>query len=144
MVEEKNSNHGQNSSQQDQYLIDEFKLEESWRIFKIISEFVEGFEKLAKVDRAVTIFGSARTPEEHEDYRQAWYLGNMLAKAGITMITGGGPGTSTTVLSYMLYSIGWNQLRFGRAAALALMIAVVNWLLITGTLRLTRVEERSR
>ncbi|MBW1645019.1 MAG: TIGR00730 family Rossman fold protein [Deltaproteobacteria bacterium] len=92
MVEEKNSNRGQNSSQQDQYLIDEFKLEESWRIFKIISEFVEGFEKLAKVDRAVTIFGSARTPEEHEDYRQAWYLGNMLAKAGITMITGGGPG----------------------------------------------------
>jgi multiple sugar transport system permease protein/raffinose/stachyose/melibiose transport system permease protein len=41
----------------------------------------------------------------------------------------------------MLYSIGWNQLRFGRAAALALMIAVVNWLLITGTLRVTRVNK---
>ena len=60
---------------------------------------------------------------------------------GIGMVfslTGGGPGTSTEVLSYLLYSIGWNQLRFGRAAALALMIGVVNWLLISGTLRITR------
>ncbi|NKQ36439.1 MAG: sugar ABC transporter permease [Chloroflexi bacterium] len=63
---------------------------------------------------------------------------------GIGMVfslTGGGPGTSTEVLSYLLYSIGWNQLRFGRAAALALMIGVVNWTLITGTLRITRVNE---
>jgi len=63
---------------------------------------------------------------------------------GIGMVfslTGGGPGTSTEVLSYLLYSIGWNQLRFGRAAALALMIGVVNWTLITGTLRLTRVNK---
>ena len=58
-------------------------------------------------------------------------------------LTGGGPGTSTQVLSYLLYSIGWGQLRFGRAAALALIIAVINWLLIIGTLRITRVEERS-
>ena len=63
------------------YVIDYMTLRESWRLFRILAEFVEGFEKLAKVDRAVTIFGSARTPEEHEDYRQAWYLGNMLAKA---------------------------------------------------------------
>jgi ABC-type sugar transport system permease subunit len=63
---------------------------------------------------------------------------------GIGMVfslTGGGPGTSTEVLSYLLYSIGWNQLRFGRAAALALMIGVVNWMLITGTLRITRVNK---
>jgi ABC-type sugar transport system permease subunit len=57
-------------------------------------------------------------------------------------LTGGGPGTSTEVLSYLLYSIGWGQLNFGRAAALALLIALVNWLLIMGTLRLTRVEGR--
>jgi ABC-type sugar transport system permease subunit len=56
-------------------------------------------------------------------------------------LTSGGPGTSTEVLSYLLYSIGWSQLRFGRAAALALMIAVVNWLLISGTLRVTRVNK---
>ena len=58
-------------------------------------------------------------------------------------LTGGGPGTSTQVLSYMLYTIGWGQLRFGRAAALALIMAVINWLLIMGTLRVTRLEERS-
>jgi multiple sugar transport system permease protein len=56
-------------------------------------------------------------------------------------LTGGGPGTSTQVMSYLLYSIGWNQLRFGRAAALALMIGIVNMLLIMGTVRLTRVHE---
>ncbi|MEZ4716517.1 MAG: hypothetical protein R2851_10580 [Caldilineaceae bacterium] len=47
------------------------------------------------------------------------------------------------MLSYLLYSIGWRQLEFGRAAALALLIAVVNWLLILGTLRFTRLQERS-
>jgi hypothetical protein len=76
----------------DQYLLDDFKLEESWRIFKIISEFVEGFEKLSDCGPAISIFGSARTTEEQEDYQQAWQLGNRLAKAGITVITGGGPG----------------------------------------------------
>ena len=58
-------------------------------------------------------------------------------------LTNGGPGTSTQVLSYMLYSIGWSQLRFGRAAALALIMAAINWVLILGTLRLTRLEEKS-
>jgi len=76
----------------EQYLIDDFKLEESWRIFKIISEFVEGFEQLSDCGPAITIFGSARTREEHEDYQQALALGNMMAKSGITVITGGGPG----------------------------------------------------
>lgn len=81
-----------NNHNHEQYLIDEFKLEESWRIFKIISEFVEGFEKLSDCGPAITIFGSARTREEHEDYQQAWALGNVMAKSGITVITGGGPG----------------------------------------------------
>ncbi len=83
------NNHHRNH---EQYLIDDFKLEESWRIFKIISEFVEGFEKLSDCGPAITIFGSARTREEHEDYQQALALGNMMAKSGITVITGGGPG----------------------------------------------------
>ena len=77
---------------QDQYLIDDFKLEESWRMFKIMAEFVEGFEQLNDVGAAVSVFGSARTSPEHQDYRQALYLGNLLAKSDITVITGGGPG----------------------------------------------------
>jgi len=71
-------------------------------------------------------------------------LSGMNGVGMIFSLTGGGPGSSTELLSYMLYVIGWNQLNFGRAAALALMIAVVNWLLISGTLRVTRLEEKSR
>ncbi len=70
-------------------------------------------------------------------------LSGMNGVGMVFSLTGGGPGTSTQVLSYMLYSIGWDRLQFGRAAALALMIAIVNWLLISGTLRVTRVEDRS-
>jgi ABC-type sugar transport system permease subunit len=58
-------------------------------------------------------------------------------------LTGGGPGTSTQVLSYLLFKLGWDRLQFGRAASLALMIAAVNLILITGTLRLTRVNEKN-
>jgi multiple sugar transport system permease protein len=58
-------------------------------------------------------------------------------------LTGGGPGTSTHVLSYLLYSIGWVSLDFGRAAALAVLLAMVNLTLIAGTLRITRVQQRS-
>ncbi len=61
----------------------------------------------------------------------------------IFSLTDGGPGTSTQVLSYLLYSIGWGQLRFGRAAALALMLAGLNWLLILGTLRISGLQERN-
>jgi multiple sugar transport system permease protein/raffinose/stachyose/melibiose transport system permease protein len=57
-------------------------------------------------------------------------------------LTSGGPGTTTHVLSFLLYILGWSQLRFGRAAALAIVMAVVNWLLIMGTMRVTRVDER--
>lgn len=70
-------------------------------------------------------------------------LSGMNGVGMVFSLTGGGPGTSTQVLSYMLYSIGWDRLQFGRAAALALMIAVVNWLLISGTLRVTRLEDKS-
>ena len=69
-------------------------------------------------------------------------LSGMNGVGMVFSLTGGGPGSSTEVLSYMLYTLGWRQLEFGRAAALALLIAVVNWVLILGTLRVTRVEER--
>jgi len=69
-------------------------------------------------------------------------LSGMNGVGMIFSLTGGGPGTSTEVLSYLLYSIGWNQREFGRAAAVAMLIAVVNWLLIIGTLRVSRVEEK--
>ena len=71
-------------------------------------------------------------------------LSGMNGVGMVFSLTGGGPGSSTEVLSYMLYTLGWRQLELGRAAALALLIAVINWALILATLRVTRVEERGR
>lgn len=70
-------------------------------------------------------------------------LGGINGVGMVFSLTGGGPGTSTNVLSYLLYSIGWVSLDFGRAAALALMMAVINLALIGATLRITRVQQRS-
>jgi len=71
-------------------------------------------------------------------------LGGMNGVGMVFSLTGGGPGTATYVLSYFLYVLGWGQLRFGRAAALALMIAIVNWILIYLVLRVTRLQEKER
>ena len=70
-------------------------------------------------------------------------LGGINGVGMVFSLTGGGPGTSTKVLSYLLYSIGWVSLDFGGAAALALMLAVVNLTLIAGTLYITRVHQGS-
>jgi uncharacterized protein (TIGR00730 family) len=63
-----------------------------WRSLRILSEFVEGFDALATVGPAVSVFGSARTPRSHPNYKSARRLGAGLAKAGYAVITGGGPG----------------------------------------------------
>lgn len=70
----------------------DLKADPTWRIFRIMSEFVDGFQFLANQKKEVSIFGSARAKEEDKYYRQARKLGQMLAKKGYTMITGGGPG----------------------------------------------------
>ncbi len=74
-----------------QYVIDALA-EDSWRMFRIMGEFVQGFEELADVGKAVTIFGSARLKEDTEVYRKARQLAAELARHGYTIVTGGGPG----------------------------------------------------
>lgn len=66
--------------------------EDPWRVFRIMSEFVEGFETLSECGPAVTIFGSARTKESAAEYAGARRIAQELAKSGYTVITGGGPG----------------------------------------------------
>jgi len=66
---------------------------DTWRALRILSEFVEGFDALAHLGPAVTVFGSARTPRDHPVYEQARTIGRKLAEAGYAVITGGGPGT---------------------------------------------------
>jgi uncharacterized protein (TIGR00730 family) len=63
-----------------------------WRSLRILAEFVEGFDALAEVGPAVSVFGSARIGPNHGSYRKARELGRMLAEAGYAVITGGGPG----------------------------------------------------
>src|SRR3954462_6194842 len=63
-----------------------------WRVLRIQSEFVEGFGLLAEMPRAVSVFGSARTPRDHPHYAAGVAIGSALAQAGYAVITGGGPG----------------------------------------------------
>ncbi len=70
----------------------EIKTNDTWQIFRIMSEFVEGFEKMSKLGPAVTIFGSARSDENSEHYRMAVEIARKLAEHGYGIITGGGPG----------------------------------------------------
>jgi uncharacterized protein (TIGR00730 family) len=70
-----------------------FLEEDTWRVLRIQSEFVEGFEALAGIGPAVAVFGSARTKTGTPEYEQARRIGGDLARAGFAVITGGGPGS---------------------------------------------------
>jgi uncharacterized protein (TIGR00730 family) len=70
----------------------EVKTNDSWAIFKIMAEFVEGFERLSKIGPCVSIFGSARTKEDHEYYKLAENIAFKLTQHGYGVVTGGGPG----------------------------------------------------
>src|SRR5690606_13992848 len=70
----------------------DFTHTDPWRVFRIMGEFVEGFDTLAKTGRAVAIFGSARVPPGHAQYHAAQETALPLAEAGCAVITGGGPG----------------------------------------------------
>jgi len=69
-----------------------FIKEDPWRIFRIMAEFVDSFETLSKIGPAVTVFGSARTPQTDPYYKASVELGRSLAKRNLAVITGGGPG----------------------------------------------------
>ena len=70
----------------------EIKTQDSWVIFKVMAEMVEGFEKLAKIGPCVSIFGSARTQPDHEYYKMSEEIAAKLVRHGYGVITGGGPG----------------------------------------------------
>ena len=70
----------------------EVKSKNSWQVFRIMAEFVEGFDVLTEIGPAVTVFGSARTAKDDPYYQIAYELGRLLAREGLSVITGGGPG----------------------------------------------------
>lgn len=65
---------------------------ESWKIFQIMAEFVEGFERLSSISPSVSLFGSARTKQDDPWYLLAQEIGEQLSNAGFSVVTGGGPG----------------------------------------------------
>lgn len=70
----------------------DFANDANWRVFRIMAEFISGFEFLSALRKEVTVFGSARFDEDNHWYKEAQKLGRILAEAGFTVITGGGPG----------------------------------------------------
>ena len=70
----------------------EIKVKDSWQIFKIMAEFVDGFEKLARIGPCVSMFGSARTPQDHTNYKLAEEIARLLTERGYGVVSGGGPG----------------------------------------------------
>src|SRR5512135_2158164 len=76
----------------EQFLLNELKVGDTWRLLRIQAELVEGFEHMAGTGPAVTVFGSARAKDSDNRYQTARRLGKIMAEKGITVITGGGPG----------------------------------------------------
>ncbi len=75
-----------------QYVIDELGVRETWRIFRIISEFVDAFEELSDISPAVSVFGSSSVGPDSPIYQTGVQVGKLLADNGFSVITGGGPG----------------------------------------------------
>ncbi|MGH9942373.1 MAG: LOG family protein, partial [Pyrinomonadaceae bacterium] len=102
MAKTKNTNRKGPPSPQEHVTQDEQLLEsprpfdfthtDTWRVFRIMGEFVEGFDELARTTRGVSIFGSARTPPDNQYYLAAQETAALLARAGFAVVTGGGPG----------------------------------------------------
>ena len=90
----------ENNSQEDKRLQESFRqktwdetvTKDSWMVFKIMAEFVDGYEKMAKLGPCVSIFGSARLTEDHEYYQMAMDIAQKITEIGFGVITGGGPG----------------------------------------------------
>ena len=75
-----------------QFLIDELSVNESWRLFKIMAEIVDGFDAMSEIDNGVSIFGSARVKPDAPTYKDTVEIAAKLTEAGYTVISGGGPG----------------------------------------------------
>jgi uncharacterized protein (TIGR00730 family) len=97
MAQTDDENKLQRKTTQDEQLLrsprpDEFTHTDTWRVFRIMGEFVEGFDELATLTRGVSIFGSARVQPDHPEYNAARETAALLAREGFAVITGGGPG----------------------------------------------------
>ncbi len=93
-------------------MLEDLKGSETWRIFRIMSEFIEGFDELSDLGPAVSIFGSARFNEDEEYYKKSLEVAELLAQNGYAVITGGGPGVMEAAnrgaANFKVKSVGLN------------------------------------
>lgn len=94
MPGQRSPSHGNHSHRDYDYSAEPFDYDHnpSWRIFRIMAEFVDGFNFISKFTKSVTFMGSARFADTNEHYRAAQKLARLLAKSGYTIVSGGGPG----------------------------------------------------
>ena len=121
----------------------EIKSADSWAIFKVMSEFVEGFEKLAKIGPCVTIFGSARTPRDHHYYKTAEEIAAKLVQHGYGVITGGGPGYETDTTTTLGYKISFRDQDIGQSASMASINLIIILAFIGIFLKVSKSQERN-
>ncbi len=88
---------GRNQSFGRSFSLDDQSPSESWRVFQIMSEFVQGFETMAAIWPSVSLFGSARTPRDHPNYQRAEDIARLLSDSGFAVVSGGGPGIMEAV-----------------------------------------------
>ena len=122
----------------------EIKSSDSWVIFKVMSEFVEGFEKLAKIGPCVTIFGSARVKAGHPYYKTAEEIAFQLVQHGYGVVTGGGPGTRTLTIGLYSFNKAVDIQNWQQGATSAWFIAALIGLAGWGYLRLIRLMSSRR
>ena len=87
------SKYRKQARRENQYCLESMTSGDSWRMFRIMAEFVDGFDTLSSIKRpSVTIYGSARTAEDHPNYKLAYEIARRLSGHGYGIVTGGGPG----------------------------------------------------
>ena len=112
--------------------------ENSWTMFKVMSEFVDGFETLNKIGPCVSIFGSARTKPDNPYYKMASVIAKKLTEIGFGVITGGGPGSRTTSISIYIYKLFFQRSELGQSVALSFILLVISLTLLYFGLKLMK------
>ncbi len=98
---------------------------ESWRVLRITGEFVDAIDTLCKLPPAVSVFGSARLPEDNEHYKSAQECGKLLVEAGFAVITGGGPGIMEATNRGVLIPLIMRRVGADPARASAIFLVMV-------------------
>ena len=127
-----------------EYEINELAKEESWRMFRIIGELVEGFDTLTGIEPAVTFYGSARLKEGDQLYAQTEEIAYQLGQLGFSIVTGGGPGAATRYVGLHIWRVVFPKTDYGYGSAMSLLTLyftiVLCWLLFIAISESTRTS----